>query len=167
MTKYIFQKIIFLLRYKTRIPNSGKLIFCPCTPIYNTYICRANNFLGAFSVVGLVLVRMTYVVTVLCRLRLMVLKIVVKPFRILTLESVKNLHKSCKNLLFQLSSSTASVQPCKMAITDFFFSLRAKHAIFLVHSWTECSVHHDVFTAFVQIFHGFKSWYLKRFYNNL
>ena len=31
----------------------------------NTYICRANNFLGAFSVVGLVLVRMTYVVTVL------------------------------------------------------------------------------------------------------
>ena len=48
-----------------RAPNSGKLIFCPCTPIYNTYICRANNFLGAFSVVGLVLVRMTYVVTVL------------------------------------------------------------------------------------------------------
>ena len=56
----------------------------------------------------------------LCRLRLMVLKIVVKPFRILTLESVKNLHKSCKNLLLQLSSTTASVQPCKMAITDFF-----------------------------------------------
>ena len=117
-----------LKQYRT--PDSGKLIFCPCTPIYNTYICRANNFLGAFSVVGLVLVRMTYVVTVLCQLRLMVLKIVVKPFRILTLESVKNLHKSCKNLLRQLSS-TASVQPCKMAITDFF-SLRAKHAIFLV-----------------------------------
>ena len=36
---------------------------CYVHPIHNTYICRANNFLGAFSVVGLVLVRMTYVVT--------------------------------------------------------------------------------------------------------